>query len=237
MSSPETAAPPAMAMEFAGFCRAARTIGSGIYGQLLRENVADVLRASFPLFTGRIGSAALDAAIEAFIQRHPATRPQFHHIATEFLLFAQRQLVSPPQQIALLEYEWALLAAEIDAASVPPASTDVDRLSLNPTARLVLLQFDPARPEVAGDGVDRPYAIFRTASHQVLTLPLTLPDCLLVEHVRAKEAAPLAGLFDALMPCCSTVELQTSLTRGLVCGLFCPPQRPSETPHETDRPC
>ncbi|MFC3672060.1 HvfC/BufC family peptide modification chaperone [Novosphingobium pokkalii] len=234
---PETAAPRAMAMEFASFCRAARKNGSGIYGQLLRENVADALRASFPLFTGLIGSAALDAAIEAFIQRHPATRPQFHHIATEFLLFVQRQPVSPREQIALLEYEWALLAAEIDAASVPPASTEMERLALNPTTRLVLLQFDPAQPAAGGDGVDRPHAIFRNANHQVLTLPLTLPDCLLIEHLRAKEAAPLAGLFDTLTPCCSTVELQTSLTRGLICGLFCPPPRPSETPHETDRPC
>ncbi|WP_240610132.1 HvfC/BufC family peptide modification chaperone [Sphingomonas pokkalii] len=225
MSSPEAAAPPAMAAEFASFCMGARANGSGLYGQLLRENVIDALRASFPLFTDRIGNTALEAAIDAFLLRHPATRPQFHHISTEFLLFAQHALPAVPHHLALLEYEWALLAAEIAPARVPPASEQLDRLALNPTTRLVLLQFDPARPSAAGDGVDRPHAIFRTADHQVLTLPLTLPDCLVVEHLREIDAVSLAALFEALAPHCSTVELQTSLARGLIYGLFCSPPK------------
>ncbi|WP_245825123.1 HvfC/BufC family peptide modification chaperone [Sphingomonas azotifigens] len=223
MSLPDPVAPPAMVAEFNSFCMAARANGSGLYGQLLRENVADALRSSFPLFTDRVGSAALDAEIDAFLLRHSGTRPQFHHIATEFVLFSQRQGLAAPELTALLEYEWALLAAEIDPATVPPPATTMDDIALNPTTRLVLLAFDPAQPSAAVDGVDRPHAIFRTADHQVLTLPLTLPDCLVIEHVREVEAAPLATLFDALAPDCSAVELQTSAARGLACGLFCPP--------------
>ncbi|MCW1988462.1 UNVERIFIED_ORG: hypothetical protein M2348_004247 [Sphingomonas sp. R1F5B] len=222
MSSPEAAAPPGMAAEFASFCLAARTSGSGLYGQLLRENVVDALRASFPLFTDRIGNATLEPAIDAFLQRHPATHPQFHYIPTEFLIFTQRERAVAPIHLALLEYEWALLAAETDPATVPPARAGLARLALNPTTRLVLLPFDPAWPSAAGDAVDRPHAIFRTADHQVLTLPLTLPDCLVVEQVREVEAVPLATLFDALAPHCSPVELQNSAARGLACGLFCP---------------
>ncbi|WP_313534771.1 putative DNA-binding domain-containing protein [Sphingomonas sp.] len=225
MSLPDPVAPRAMVAEFNSFCRAARANGSGLYGQLLRENVADALRASFPLFTDRIGSAALEAEIDAFLLRHQGTRPQFHHIATEFLLFFQRHGPATRERTALLEYEWALLAAEIDPAAVPLPFTTMDDIALNPTTRLVLLRFDPARPTAAGGGVDRPHAIFRTADHQVLTLALTLPDCLVIEHVREVEAVPSVSLFDALDPYLSLFELQTSLARGFACGLFCPPHK------------
>lgn len=225
MSLPEPVAPRAMVAEFNSFCMAARANGAGLYGQLLRENVADALRSSFPLFTDRMGSAALEAEIDAFLLRHSGTRPQFHHIATEFVLFSQRQGVAAPELTALLEYEWALLAAEIDPATVPSPATTMDDIALNPTTRLVLLRFDPARPAAAGGGVDRPHAIFRTAEHQVLTLALTLPDCLVIEHVREVEAVPSAWLFDALAPYLSHFELQTSLARGFACGLFCPPHK------------
>jgi hypothetical protein len=227
MSLPDPVAPCAMVAEFNSFCMAARANGSGLYGQLLRENVADALRSSFPLFTDRIGSAALDAEIDAFLLRHSGTRPQFHNIATEFVLFSQRQGLAAPELTALLEYEWALLAAEIDPATVPPTSTSttMDDIALNPTTRLVLLRFDPARPAAAGDGVDRPHAIYRTDDHQVLTLGLTLPDCLVIEHVREVEAVSSTWLFDALAPYLSQFELQTSLARAFACGLFCPPHK------------
>ncbi|OAN62264.1 HvfC/BufC family peptide modification chaperone [Sphingomonas sp. TDK1] len=224
MSLPDPVAPRAMVAEFNSFCMAARTDGSGLYGQLLRENVAEALRSSFPLFTDRVGSAALEAEIDAFLLRHSGTRPQFHHIATEFVLFSQRQGVAAPELTALLEYEWALLAAEIDPATVPSTATTVDDIALNPTTRLVLLRFDPAQP-ASGGAVDRPHAIFRTADHQVLTLALTLPDCLVIEHVREVEAVSSASLFEALDPYLSRFELQTSLARGFACGLFCSPPK------------
>ncbi|TWB38108.1 HvfC/BufC family peptide modification chaperone [Nitrospirillum pindoramense] len=234
MSTPDAGPPPLMAEELAAFCQDARRGRVRLYGQLLRENIAEALRSSFPLFVQRFGSVALEDAIDAFITLHPALRPQFHHIATEFVVFAQRGRLLSPRLTALLEYEWALLAAEIDPARVSPEGAAGAYIRLNPTARLVLLPFDPsaaAEPGVEGAGGDeRPYALFRTADHRVLIQPLTFQDCLVVEQIRDAGAMLPETLTDLLVADLSPPDLQTSLAHGLACGLFCVTPEPIGEP-------
>jgi uncharacterized protein len=226
MTLPEATPPPVMAAELAAFCARARSDGSGLYGQLLRENVGDALRSSFPLFVDRLGLDALDEAAGTFVVEHPAVRPQFHSIATEFVAFAQTRLRLSPALTALLEYEWMLLAAEIDPAHVQAGGRSDARVALNPTVRLVLLPFDLAQDGWAsaqGDDTQRPYAIFRSSDHMVRTLPLTHQACLLVEHVRDAEAilpATLARLTAALV---SERDILAWVMQELASGLLYPP--------------
>lgn len=125
LSPDEMHAPRGMIAEIVSLCEQARR-GSGLYGQLLRENVVDVLRCSFPLFGARLEPQWLEEAAGAFLAGHPASRPQFHQIATEFVEFAQQQLDLSPLLLALLEYEWVLLATEIDPARVVPSLAPED---------------------------------------------------------------------------------------------------------------
>jgi uncharacterized protein len=222
---PETSAPPEMAAEIAGLCAQARQDASCLYGQLLRENVADVLSGSFPGFSGQLGPARLEALVSAFLVRHSATRPQFHHIATEFVEFAQQQLALPPSLMALLEYEWVLLAAEIDSARVTPSRVAAEdlaadaRIAMNPTSRLVVLPFDAARedgPGAPGDGEARcAHAVWRTAAHGVAVQPLTYQDCLLIDVIaRGGDAIGLDALVASASGQFSEEEVRQWVARG-----------------------
>lgn len=176
--------------------------------------------------------AALDEATDAFVAGHAAIRPQFHEIATEFVAFAQTRLPLSPVLMALLEYEWILLAAEIDPARVEADGGADARVALNPTVRLVLLPFDLTQGEevsTLGDDGRRPYAIFRAADHTVRTLPLTHQACLLVEHVRDAGAILPATLARLTAVHISERETLAWVTQELGSGLLCPL---TETPGE-----
>lgn len=231
MPLPE-ATPPAMAVELGAFCAQVRGDGTGFYGQLLRENVGDALRSSFPLFADRLGLTALDGAADAFVVEHPAVRPQFHGIATEFVAFAHTRLSLSPVLMALLEYEWMLLAAEIDPARVQAGGMADARVALNPTVRLVLLPFDLTQDGWAlaqGDDAQRPYAIFRTPDHAVRTLPLTHQACLLVEQVRDAGAILPTTLARLTAAHVSERETLAWVTQEIASSLLCPlPETPGE---------
>lgn len=197
----ECAAPPtAMDAELAALCKRARSGRESVYGSLLRENVADVLQHSFPAFVARYGNGPLADAVDAFVVHHRAARPQFHHIATEFVAFAQARLQLDASLLAVLEYEWCLLSVEIDPCVVPRARSRSGTglpLSLNPTLRFVLLPFDPedlgsALGEVAAAYfAGLPCAIYRKADHSVEIRRLTHEDCRNLEAIR--QAMPLAN--------------------------------------------
>jgi uncharacterized protein len=196
---PDVAAPIGMALDIAELSTRARHDPTCLYGRLLRENVGEVLECSFPGFAGRVGPWILAQMVDRFVAEHRATRPQFHHIATEFVEFAQAQLSLPPPLLCGLEYEWALLAVEIDLVRVgssraggAQAPTDW-RVAINPTCRLVVLPFD-----VTGDAWDhaahRAHAIYRTADHGVLTQALSRQDCRFIDLVRSTDAITLGAL-------------------------------------------
>lgn len=189
-TSIEPAPPARVAAAIEAFCADIRRRGTSIYARLLRENVLDVLRCSFPRFSADLG-AALEPLARGFLAAHAAERPQFHHIATEFVAYAQGLGDLPRRALCLLEYEWALLAAEIDAAQVPPAAA-VDAakaaklpLATNPTLRVVALPFDVERTDAAdAEGHVHVYAIYRTRRHLVLVKRLGLIDRLLIDGIQ-----------------------------------------------------
>ncbi|MEO7470235.1 MAG: putative DNA-binding domain-containing protein [Sphingobium limneticum] len=178
-------APASMRAEIDALCVAARRQPDSLYGRLLRENVADVLACTFPLFSARHGAPQVIEAVDQFVAGHAAAHPQFHQIADEFVLFAQTRLGLTAPLLALLEFEWALLAVEIDPARVPAPNTGTP--DLNPTLRTLLLPFDPADKDCRTGG-PFPYAAFRTSDHRIVTLPLGRLDCLLIEQFRSLTA-------------------------------------------------
>ncbi|MEO9080161.1 MAG: putative DNA-binding domain-containing protein [Rhodanobacter sp.] len=185
--------PSDIAAQIDRLCTDARGGDAPIYGALLRDNVLDVLSCSFPRFCGACGRGSTAALASAFVVQHSSQRPQFHHIATEFVKFAQRSTQLTRRLLCLLEYEWALLAAEIDPRHVPitrvKSGLPAAELSLatNPTLRIVALPFDEAQFEtssVSAPGVDHVYAIYRSSRHAVLATPLYRADCLMLVAIQ-----------------------------------------------------
>lgn len=207
MRSPDVAAPDRLLIEIADLAGRARRDPRDLYGQLLRENVADAIRCSFPAVARMAGEVVVAAAADAFVAAHPASRPQFHQIATEFVLFAQGQPVLPPALMPLVEYEWVLLQVEIDPAALSgdaAGSTDAaGPVTANPTLRVVMLPFDPALID-ANDSLKpappRPHGVYRTREHHVLTRPLTVSDCLLLDRLEQEETMTSRALAEAVEP-------------------------------------
>jgi len=221
----EPAAPASMTAEIAGLCAVARHDAGSLYGQLLRENVVDVLRGSFPRFCERLGPERVTASADRFVAGHQATRPEFHHIATEFVLFAQARMALEPALLSLLEYEWVLLAVEIDPARIAAPGTADDAsavVALNPTAQFVTLPFDPIADEGADDAPApaRPYAVYRTADHSVVTQALTRDACVLLDRLRAGPRDVFAFVHEA-QDDFPEIEVGDWITRGLGDGLLC----------------
>lgn len=222
---PEMSAPPEMAAEVARLCAQARQDETCLYGQLLRENVADVLRHSLPGFSQQLGPAQLDAVVNAFLLRHAATRPQFHHIATEFVEFAQQHLALPPSLMCRLEYEWVLLATEIDPAPVTASRVAAEdlaadvRIAMNPTSRLLVLPFDATREDgtdaVGDDEARCAHAVWRTAAHGVAAQPLTYQDGLLIDLITSGgDAVGLDALVASASGQFSEKEVRQWVARG-----------------------
>jgi hypothetical protein len=178
-----------MRAEIAALCAQTRRGTEPIYGGLLRENILEVVACSFPEFTRRTGEERLKAIVNGFVAGHPAHLPQFHHIATEFVLFAQCGGV-PASLLPILEYEWMLLDVEIAPDRVRPSTISPPGetcLRLNPTLRLVMLPFDITQPgwPALGDGDQaQPHAVWRNGTHGVVTRVLGHSDCLLIDRLR-----------------------------------------------------
>lgn len=222
---PDMSAPPLLQAELAALCGAIRQ-GEGCYGPLLRENVLDVLRCSFPLFSACVGELALQQLAGDFLADHPASRPQFHQLASELVLFAQRRAGLPRPQLCLLEYEWTLLAAEVDPAQVPPAPADLampddGAFAINPTLRLVALPFDVQDLATMASPSPHPfvYAIYRAADHRVLRQPLSALDGQLLEVIEGATAMTTSALRD-LVPPSSHGDVLPWLQQGLSAGLI-----------------
>lgn len=221
-------APPEMVAETARLCASARYYSDSLYGRLLRENALDAVGISFPLFCRHVGEPALEPLIDAFIADHHATRPQFHHIATEFVVFAQALATLAFPLACLLEYEWVQLAAEVDPAPVPISDAQADPLArpvaLNPTAHILLLPFDATCLDEAsalGDGEERlPHAVYRTADHAIVTRLLTRLDCMLIDAIRDADRIQPLELMIVAAPRFGAPLVHDWIARELESGLL-----------------
>ncbi|MDE1917243.1 MAG: putative DNA-binding domain-containing protein [Sphingomonadales bacterium] len=202
---PDAMAPEAMQAEVAALCAQARHGANTLYGALLRENILGAIACSFPEFSRKAGEMPLNAAVDLFVASHPAHLPQFHQIASEFVLFAQGGGVASAR-LPVMEYEWVLLDAEIDpAAVVLPDAGSVNELdlTLNPTLRLIMLPFDvtlPDWPALGDDHEARPHAVWRNAAHGVVTRVLSRTDCLMIDRLRQSGPLSCAALAWASAP-------------------------------------
>lgn len=163
LAPPETSlAPLSVQRQITDFCAKLRVGQAPVYSQLLAQNILGVIRHSFPAFSAHIATDDLERFVSEFMRLHPARLPQFHDIATEVVRFAQPLVWLPRPLLCLLEYEWALLATEIDP---------------NPTPRVVALPFDIKDIDTTDfyeqRVVSHVYAIYRTYQHVVLTRELT----------------------------------------------------------------
>lgn len=222
---PDLTAPPQLQAELAELCGAVRQ-GAGGYGPLLRENVLDVLRCSFPLFGECVGEPALRQLARDFMISHPASRPQFHQLATELVLFAQHREGLSRSQLCLLEYEWTLLATEIDPARVPPAHPgpampDEGMVAVNPTLRVVALPFEVQCLATIASPSPYPfvYAIYRAPDHRVMRQPLSGFDGRLLETIGGAAAMTIPMLIDREPPS-SHGDLLPWLQHALSAGLI-----------------
>jgi hypothetical protein len=223
-----SAVPESVVAQIDRLCEAARCGQAPVYARLLQENVVDALHCSFPRFCEALSESELRALACAFLARHRAQRPQFHHIATEFVQFAQGESTLAGRRLCLLEYEWAQLAAEIDPACVPATSRDPQparrMLATNPTLRIVALPFDAEHAdEVPADASEVPrhlYAIYRTSRHVVLTQALFKTDCLLLAGVvqsgRLDPSVLVAGPAGADADVVATQWLAQALDHDLI---------------------
>lgn len=197
MPPPFDCPPKRITKPMEAFCASLRQGSMPIYSALLRENVLEVLRCSFPIFSQYMEADDLVSFAAGFIQSHAVQLPRFFEIATEAVRYAQSQKCLSTQFLCLMEYEWSLLAVEIDAAHVLPSgktSITAERVKrgiaveMNPTLRFVSLPFDVQQLNKADlykdSGAQHIYALYRSSTHAVLVRPLTQLDCVLIEGIR-----------------------------------------------------
>lgn len=172
-------------------CFAARDGRLQPYSALLRAAVLQLLSTMFPRFAARRGPEVLIRDANDFVRNFGARQAQFFHLSTEYVRFAQQHLDDPVAR-ALLEYEWTLFAVEVveeHVGAVTPPGRALLGVYLNPTARLVALPFELDNSVAAAEQAlrdDLPpfvYAIYRTAVHQVCTLPLSELDVTMLREL------------------------------------------------------
>lgn len=167
--------------------------GMSLYRKIVRENIGGVLQRVFPLYCQRIKDADIQALADAFLHQHQASQPEFHQVATEWLLFMRQQRQLSPHDLALIEYEWLMYAVEIDDSHVPPpqkmsqplASTgDVD-VARNPTLKLVALPFQIHEGEPCSEDEGRLnyYALYRKHNNALYQKRLSQIDVRLLSAI------------------------------------------------------
>ncbi len=166
------------------------------YAEFIRDNIASVVKNTFPLFYQLSGHSQIAQWVDEFMSAHSASAPEFHHIATEFALFAQLAPSLPANWRALVEYEFAVFSVEIDTQTVPKTSEwqvafEAQQqdycLHLNPTLILVEVPFlvHPASVTfLTGGGEKIAYALFRTTGHRVISQRLREADIAIIQLIQ-----------------------------------------------------
>ena len=124
------------------------TPGIRHYRQCIRGNILDVLSTTYVSTCRYLSDLEREALIDDFMVYHSATAPEFHHIATELLVFVTNAQWLSPWVLKVMEYEWLLLKIEIDPVHItkrPPLSQnpipDDCRVTPNPTLHCIQLPF------------------------------------------------------------------------------------------------
>lgn len=167
--------------------------GMSLYRKIVRENIGGVLQRVFPLYCQRIKDADIQALAEVFLHQHQASQPEFHQVATEWLLFMRQQHQLSPYDLALIEYEWLMYAVEIDDSRVPPPQKtslrlvqtgDVD-VARNPTLKLVALPFriHEGEPCYEDEGRLNYYALYRKHNNTLYQKRLSQVDVQLLSVI------------------------------------------------------
>jgi hypothetical protein len=202
------ACPPDFLAVTARRCAAVRHGTLAPYGDLLRANALGVVQGMFPLYAAHRGAAALDGEIDDFVRHGAAGEAQFFHLSTDFLRHTLPGLADPVAR-ALLEYEWAQFAVELDPGEVtPPPDRAPSAVAPNPTMKLLALPFElGAGAAPRADQAPFLYAVYRTARHEVTTRPLRALD---VDCLRRLELGQRCDT-DAVGAAWTADALQTGL--------------------------
>ncbi len=166
------------------------------YAEFIRDNIASVVKNTFPLFYQLVGHAQVAQIVNKFMSVHRASEPEFHQIASEFTLFAQLSPSLSADWKALVEYEFALFSVEIDRQTVPKtsewqAAIEAQQhdycLHLNPTLILVEVPFLVHTASVTFltiRGEKIAYALFRTGGHRVISQRLSEADIAIIQLIQ-----------------------------------------------------
>ncbi|WP_158773474.1 putative DNA-binding domain-containing protein [Cobetia sp. L2A1] len=92
--------------------------GISHYRKCIRSHIRDVLETTYASTCEQLSSQHKTRLVDSFIDYHSAKAPEFHHIATEILIFVIEKLWFSPSMIKVMEYEWLLLTIEINPAEV-----------------------------------------------------------------------------------------------------------------------
>lgn len=157
-----------------------------IYRQIICDNIQLVLENTFPLFSARLDIEQRHQWVSEFIQQHSAEQPEFHQIATEWLLFLRQQAVLNKQMQSLIEYEWLLYSTEINEEVIPPPQNIQLTIGLiqhatftfNPTLNIVALPFSFTEQNEIHKNKPYPhyYIIYRTHTHRLFQKALNTTD-------------------------------------------------------------
>ncbi len=180
------------------------TCGIKYYKRFIFANIEGVIKQSFPYFFSCVKDDIMVKLIENFILHHHSFEPEFHQIATEFVLFVQKKCQDTLKNIliVILEYEWSLFYAEINPAFVELSNqhslglNNINnfRIFINPTVHIIQLPFLVPNhteqlyniflmsfcPIEYGEFF---YVIFRNSNHNVLIQELTIFQKYILDYV------------------------------------------------------
>ncbi|HHR6078739.1 TPA: putative DNA-binding domain-containing protein [Providencia alcalifaciens] len=183
-------------------CTAERTSSFQIYRQIICDNIQQVLENVFPLFCARLNTEQRHQWVSTFIQQHSAEQPEFHQIATEWLLFLRQQSVLSTHMQPLIEYEWLLYSTEINEAVIsPPQNIHLTHelihhaaVTFNPTLNIVALPFSLTKYDESHQSQPHPhyYIIYRQYTHGLFQKALDTTDIRYFAELQNKK--PLSDL-------------------------------------------
>ena len=171
-----------------------------LYGELITDSIVSAVHACFPLLSRDAGDSQIHSWATEFICNHRCAEPQFFKIATEFVRFANESLGLTRLHRSLMEYEWLLLAVEIDNVFAPASESEISMrelwrgeafLQVNPTLSEIGLPFDVSditeASAICETDATHGYAVYRSSKHRVYTQRLTDFDRLLLASIRETQ--------------------------------------------------
>jgi hypothetical protein len=119
----------------------------GIYAEMYRARLVDVLREDYPRVLACVGDEAFDALVCRYLVRHPSTHPSVRHAGGRFPDFLASERAAAPFLADLARLEWARVevfdAADAeplrlsDVQALPPAAWSALRLQTIPACLLI----------------------------------------------------------------------------------------------------